>query len=252
MIVHRIFAILATALLTAPCWAANVTVTASNYKFTPASVTINVGDTVTFTNAGGYHNVIADDDSFNNGAPSAEKWTFDHTYTSAGTFGYFCGPHGSPGNGMFGTVHVNATSTPSIALGGYLSGNWFNPDQSGHGFELEFTNQPSETAGQNTAIAYWYVYMPDGSGPNWIFAVGPYDSTASTVTLPAFTLAGARFPPLFDANALTQTDWGTLTFTFTDCNTGTASWNSGIGGYGSGSLPITRITSVAGTACPAP
>ncbi|TLY52460.1 MAG: hypothetical protein E6K53_04305, partial [Gammaproteobacteria bacterium] len=41
--------------------AANVTVTAtSSLTFTPATVTINAGDTVTFHNGGGTHNVASD------------------------------------------------------------------------------------------------------------------------------------------------------------------------------------------------
>ncbi|MGH8324337.1 MAG: hypothetical protein ACRETD_11150, partial [Steroidobacteraceae bacterium] len=161
--------------------------------------------------------------------------------------------HGGPGVGMHGTITVNSVAPPppTIALGGYMSGNWFNPDQSGQGFELEFTGQPSDTPGQNALVAYWYVYTPDGTGQNWIFAEGPYDSTSNSVTLPALLLSGAKFPPLFNSADLTQTNWGTLTFSFTDCNNGTASWSSSVAGYGSGSLPITRLTNVAGTACPA-
>jgi plastocyanin len=259
MFTNRILAAIAISTLASTCWGANVTVTASNYKFTPAVVEINVGDTVTFKNAEGHHNVVADDESYLSGSPSNEKWTFEHTYTSAGTFGYFCAPHGSPGNGMFGTVHVNAvTTTPSIKLGGYLSGNWYNPAQGGHGFQFEFTNQAdSAVPTQNELVAIWFVYTPDGSAQNWIYAQGPYDASKNTVTLPATIFHGARFPyPAgnFDSNALQGSlgDWGTLTFTFSDCNNGTASWTSTANGYGNGSIPITRVTSIQGTSCPAP
>lgn len=234
--------------------ATTFTVTANaNLTFTPSTLTINSGDTVTFKNTGGNHNVVADDNSFTNGAPSTANWSFSHTFNSAGTIGYFCSIHGGPGSGMHGTITVNSVAPPppSIKLGGYLSGNWYDASQSGHGFELEFTSQPSDTPGQNALVAYWYVYTPDGSGQNWIFAYGGYDATSNTVTVPAFLFGGTKFPPLFDPNAVTQTAWGTLTFTFADCNNGTASWTSNITGYGSGSMPITRITNVAGTVCPA-
>jgi hypothetical protein len=47
------------------------------------------------------------------------------------------------------------------------------------------------------------------------------------------------------------TQWGTLTFTFTDCDRGTASWTSTAAGYpASGSFPIARVTRIAGTTCP--
>ncbi len=224
--------------------------------FSPAQLTINAGDTVTFINLGGAaHNVHADDNSFRcangcdgqggNGNPSSADWSFSLTFNNPGTIGYHCDVH--QGMGMVGTIVVNASSS-SIPLGGYMSGNWYGgSSQSGHGFQLEFTSQ------NNTAVAIWFVYSPDGSAQNWIYAQGTYDPTQSTVTLPAFLLTGAKFPnPLsnFDPTAVQRTDWGTLTFSFTDCNNGTASWNSTVAGYGNGSLPITRVSQIAGTVCP--
>jgi hypothetical protein len=47
--------------------------------------------------------------------------------------------------------------------------------------------------------------------------------------------------------------WGTLTFTFSDCNNGTMSWHSDVPGYNNANdtpLPIQRLTQIAGTACP--
>ena len=221
--------------------------------FTPSSLTITSGDTVTWSNAGGFHNVAADDGSFRNGDASSSAWTFSRTFNSTSnkptTIRYFCEVHGAPGGiGMAGSIVVNPAASASMPLGGYMSGNWYGgSSQSGHGFQLEFTSQ------NNTAVAIWFVYSPDGSAQNWIYAQGTYDPTQSTVTLPAFLLTGAKFPnPLsnFDPAAVQRTDWGTLTFSFTDCNNGTASWNSTVAGYGNGSLPITRVSQIAGTACP--
>lgn len=250
-----IWKILLLALSPIAAQAATYTITASNFEFDPPSVTINVGDTVTWVNGGGYHNVVADDNSYVNGAPSSAKWSFSHTFTAAGTSRFFCAPHGGPGGvGMSGIITIKSVATtPAIALGGYMSGNWYNPSQAGHGYELEFTSQASSTAGQNLLDVYWYAYTPDGSAQNWIFAYGPYDATSSTVTVPAYLFTGAKFPTStqFDANAIQQTSWGTLTFTFSDCNNGTATWTSTVPGYGSGSIPISRLTNVAGTSCPA-
>jgi plastocyanin len=94
--------------------------------FTPASVTINVGDTVTWTNGGGFHDVSADDGSFGN-SPGG-SWTFSHTFTTAGTFGYHCSIHGSAGAGMFGTVTVQGggntphPGTLGFSLASYIVG----------------------------------------------------------------------------------------------------------------------------------
>ena len=239
--------------------------------FSPSQMSINVGDTVTFTNNGGAaHNVHADDDSFMcsngcrgeagaTGQPSISAWTSTVTFTKAGTFGFHCDLHQSMG--MAGSITVKA-ATPPINLGGYLSGNWFIPSQGGgQGYQLEFTNF------NNDMIAIWFAFTPagstanDGSGQNWIYAQGPYDTTKNTVTLPAILLTGARFPPNFNPADIRRigTDpnppnlWGTITFTFSDCNTGTVSWHSAVPGYDKANdapVGIQRLTQIAGTTCP--
>src|SRR4051812_9253659 len=65
-----------------------VTVGGATNVFTPKTLTINAGDTVTFVSAGGFHNVVANDNSFTNGAASQDPFTFVHKFDTAGTFGY--------------------------------------------------------------------------------------------------------------------------------------------------------------------
>ncbi|HEX9252246.1 MAG TPA: T9SS type A sorting domain-containing protein [Ignavibacteriaceae bacterium] len=86
-------------------------VSVGNFSFTPAQLTINVGDIVRWTNTGGLHNVVADDNSFTSGAVSSSAWVYEHTFNSAGTNPYYCSLHGGPGGvGMSGVVTVeNAT-----------------------------------------------------------------------------------------------------------------------------------------------
>jgi plastocyanin len=90
---------------------AMVTATASN-TFQPAAVTINQGEKVTWTNAGGNHNVTFDDGSFDEPAtPSPSAWTRERTFNEPGTFRYYCEAHGAPGGvGMAGTVTVLAAA----------------------------------------------------------------------------------------------------------------------------------------------
>ena len=99
-------------------FAATTNVTVSNFSFSPASITVNVGDTVHWSNSGGTHNVNADGGSFINGAPSSAAWTFDNQFNTAGAFAYYCQVHGSAGGGgMSGVVNVavapTATETPT-------------------------------------------------------------------------------------------------------------------------------------------
>lgn len=75
-------------------------------SFSPQEVTINVNDAVRWTNNGGIHNVVADDNSFTSGSPSTAIWVYTHTFDTEGDFGYYCEVHGSTGFGMYGIVHV--------------------------------------------------------------------------------------------------------------------------------------------------
>jgi plastocyanin len=88
--------------------------------FIPAQLEIEVGDTVVWTYAEGdgfmFHDVVADDGSFNSGAPAPPPWTFQHTFTAAGEFPYFCSVHGAPGGlGMAGVIIVVEPTQAPIA-----------------------------------------------------------------------------------------------------------------------------------------
>jgi plastocyanin len=89
--------------------------------FTPASVSINAGDTVQWvwpptTADSEQHTVSADDGSWgipasvDNGHPRAgdpSPYTFSYRFATAGTYPYYCFFHGAPGGvGMSGTVVV--------------------------------------------------------------------------------------------------------------------------------------------------
>ena len=73
-----------------------------NYAFSPSTITINVGDTIVWTNYdAASHTVTSDDGIFNSGSITQGN-TWSYTFTNAGTFGYHCSPH----PGMTGTVIV--------------------------------------------------------------------------------------------------------------------------------------------------
>ncbi len=94
--------------------AADQTVTATSADtFVSSDVTVNVGDTVTWTNSGGNHNVKFDDGSFESPAdvqpPGGAGWPVTRTFTGVGEFRYYCELHGGPGGaGMAGIVRVVA------------------------------------------------------------------------------------------------------------------------------------------------
>jgi plastocyanin len=99
--------VLALSAVSAPAANQTVTLDTSN-QFSPAAVTVTQGETVTWNNNGGFHNVHFDDDSFMP-PPQNAPWTVSRTFNTPGSFRYYCDVHGGPGGmGMSGTVIVEA------------------------------------------------------------------------------------------------------------------------------------------------
>ena len=92
-------------LMAVPASAADQTVTAQpSTEWSPDDVTIDLGDTVTWNNAGGIHNVSFNDGSYTQpGQPSSSSWSVERTFDTPGIFRYQCGLHGSA---MAGVVRV--------------------------------------------------------------------------------------------------------------------------------------------------
>jgi LPXTG-motif cell wall-anchored protein len=87
--------------------AADVSVSIGDNFFTPKTVSISVGDTVTWTNDGqAQHSATADNESWDTGVfgPGASR---SHTFNQAGSFRYQCSVHGAS---QSGTVKVTAAS----------------------------------------------------------------------------------------------------------------------------------------------
>lgn len=88
-------------------YAANAAVTIQGATFTPASVTINAGESVTWTNLDGIpHSAKAEGGAFDTGVFSTGSRTA--TIANPGTYGYFCAVHPV----MRGTVNVVGQATP--------------------------------------------------------------------------------------------------------------------------------------------
>jgi plastocyanin len=103
---------------TAPPPASN-TVTVSNNSFSPATMTVAPGTTVTWQWAAGAvdHNVTFDDGDH---SPTQSSGTFARTFSSAGTFPYHCTIHQSLG--MTGTITVSASSSGGGSGGSGMGG----------------------------------------------------------------------------------------------------------------------------------
>jgi plastocyanin len=234
--------------LAAPAFvaAATIDVEVSNFKYTPNQVNIQVGDTVRWTNSGGFHNVRADNDAFGNEASMA-NWTFSHTFTSAGDFPYYCEVHSQPGGdinvGMNGLVRV-AGGPPPFAINQGIAGSWFNPATSGQGFLIDILPDI------RFLFVAWFTYekaTPPSAAPwvppkigvpehRWMTASGNYTDNVATLNL--YSSRGGVFNA---PQTVTTSQVGTMTMTFTDCSTGSISFS--IPGENiSAVIPISRGT----------
>jgi plastocyanin len=81
-----------------------------DFAFEPATVTVTVGSTVTWTNAGSRpHTVTADDGSFDSGRLDPGE-QFSQVFDQPGTFTYFCGFHPD----MQGSIVVTERQTDEV------------------------------------------------------------------------------------------------------------------------------------------
>ena len=95
-------------------------INAGNYYYAPQSLTINQGDTVTWINDGGYHNVNFDintisSNSFNNphsfvSSPTSNTTIYTHVFNVSGSYQYDCSVGSHANNGMVGAIQVNSSS----------------------------------------------------------------------------------------------------------------------------------------------
>jgi len=121
-------------------------ITVGDNFLSPANVTIQAGDTVRWTYAGGgggyggsygggvngsnVHHIVADDGSWM--SPEAGSFAFSHVFNSAGSVPYHCTVHPTQ---MKGTITVLATSPATVfPINAGLNDSWFNPATNGQGF----------------------------------------------------------------------------------------------------------------------
>jgi hypothetical protein len=143
--------------------------------------------------------------------------------------------------GILNSAELYGPASSPGTIGPGFTGAWYDPAQSGHGLFIEVLPD-------SRFYAAWFAFNPAGTQQAWFTGVGTYSgNTASIATVLQPT--GGRWIPNFDPNQIVPNRWGTLSFTFTDCNHGTVDFNSVLE-YGAGSMSLTRLTQPAGLNCP--
>ncbi|MEP6662566.1 MAG: Ig-like domain-containing protein [Verrucomicrobiota bacterium] len=131
---HHFIFLLSIFFFSASPQAATIIVNLSSFQFVPKDLTVNVGDTVTWTNL---DNVLHDTTSGTNRVPSG-VWhsplfgkgdTFSFTFTNAGFYSYYCTPHAQIFN-MVGSVTVTLPNVaPTVNIIDPPAGTNFRPGE---------------------------------------------------------------------------------------------------------------------------
>jgi hypothetical protein len=104
-----------------------------------------------------------------------------------------------------------------LGIGPEYSGSWFNPDQSGHGFSMEFDELED---GSTQAVIYWYTYDNQG---NPIFMLGNGVTTDFGLEIEFESPYGMKYGE-FDPDSVVRENGGTARFDFTDPSNATFSY----------------------------
>ena len=123
-----------------------------------------------------------------------------------------------------------------------FTGGWYDPAKNGQGFLMEIINSNS----QKKALTTWFTFDTAGN-QYWLIGVGAIEN--QSINFQMMLPEGGMFGDLHNADNMTNTLWGTVKFTFSDCNHGTVSWNPVINGFDSGSMPVTRNTVINNLNC---
>jgi plastocyanin len=106
-----VLAMVASGVLAMPVSATNQTVSATfSDLFVRSVVAVRPGETVTFVNRGGVHDVKWEDGAPKQPPTPSEGWTVARKFPRTGAYRYYCTVHASPGGvGMAGIVYVTAS-----------------------------------------------------------------------------------------------------------------------------------------------
>jgi hypothetical protein len=103
-------------------------VTIKDFQYTPKSITVNVGDTVDWTNNGpAGHSATSDKGGLFDTGVLSKGSSGSHTFNQAGTFAYHCTPHPF----MKATITVAGSGGSSSSSGSSSSGSGSSGSGSG-------------------------------------------------------------------------------------------------------------------------
>lgn len=136
-----------------------------------------------------------------------------------------------------------ASALPAVAVETAYSGSWYNPAESGSGFNLEIFSD-------SRALLFWYTY--DGNGDAvWLYSEGVI--SGERIDFDVYYSQGMQFGNLDPADNDSRR-WGSLSMEFSDCNTATIDYASTLTGFphspqGAGTVNVQRLVNISGLPC---
>jgi len=117
-----------------------------------------------------------------------------------------------------GFTELGGSSIPvEPVIGQEYSGSWYNEDQSGHGFSMEFGESED---GSPLAVVYWYTYDVSGK-PVFLVGNGIPGEDYADITFEA--AVGMKYG-VFDPESVDREDGGTARIEFSDPDNATFSY----------------------------
>jgi hypothetical protein len=143
---------------------------------------------------------------------------------------------------MLAGLFLPQLANADIALQAAISGSWIIQGD-GQGALINV----AEVGGTSVFVVSWYAYL--NGQQVWLLGSQPVPSNSTLITVPVQISNGTGFGANFVSGNVNRTNWGSLTFNFSSCNTGTMQYNSNLSEYGSGVLTLTRLTNTQGLVC---
>ncbi|MGV6851961.1 MAG: hypothetical protein ACWA5R_07265 [bacterium] len=134
-------------------------------------------------------------------------------------------------------------SASAISITSSFTGAWYDPASSGQGFSIEVV----DTDSGKTLVIYWYTFDTDGT-PLWLLGQSAVKDESS-VDVDLYQVSGGAFGAGFDPQNISSEFWGSINIDFTSCSAGEINFSAQKERFGTGRIPLERITNVFADKC---
>lgn len=191
--IHLFFALTLLLLASIPAFAATVAVKIQNFQFQPSPVTINLGDSVKWTNQDAAPHTSTSDTALWDSGNLATGASFTRRFDKSGKFTYHCTIH----PGMTGTVIVRTVEQTHIKIGKDI----ITASPKRLPITLNLT-------GKNPDQVYLGSYIVNAQGgcndchscPNYAAGHDPYQGEPKQFNSTTYLAGGKAFGPFISAN----------------------------------------------------